>query len=306
MKKVKVRIRYPDEPVQRVTGLLLHLPESDRHFVMLRQYCKNPDCDCNSVHLTLEETDGRGKQQATGPALELSLDMTTWRPDRKSRFSPEEKRLVGEFLAVLDVVLKDDLKSEYDRRRSRARFERRLATYVIPPETMNTDALVAFAELCYEPDPSRPLEPYTFRFQHEDTKYLVQDFYCPRPGCPCKEVRLSFRKVRPGPEVTPPEEIFQARHLLDGTFDIETFEDVDLSLAEAHRLHDVFVQAHPDLRKILKGRDREVKKVGKRSLKAARNAASEAAAKTRARKKTGRNDPCPCGSGKKYKRCCGS
>ena len=22
--------------------------------------------------------------------------------------------------------------------------------------------------------------------------------------------------------------------------------------------------------------------------------------------KTGRNDPCPCGSGKKYKRCCGS
>jgi len=23
-------------------------------------------------------------------------------------------------------------------------------------------------------------------------------------------------------------------------------------------------------------------------------------------KKVGRNDPCPCGSGKKYKRCCGS
>jgi len=22
-------------------------------------------------------------------------------------------------------------------------------------------------------------------------------------------------------------------------------------------------------------------------------------------KKTGRNDPCPCGSGKKYKKCCG-
>jgi uncharacterized protein YecA (UPF0149 family) len=23
------------------------------------------------------------------------------------------------------------------------------------------------------------------------------------------------------------------------------------------------------------------------------------------RKKVGRNDPCPCGSGKKYKKCCG-
>ena len=25
----------------------------------------------------------------------------------------------------------------------------------------------------------------------------------------------------------------------------------------------------------------------------------------RKRKKVGRNDPCPCGSGKKYKKCCG-
>jgi preprotein translocase subunit SecA len=25
----------------------------------------------------------------------------------------------------------------------------------------------------------------------------------------------------------------------------------------------------------------------------------------RAKKKVGRNDPCPCGSGKKYKKCCG-
>jgi SWIM/SEC-C metal-binding protein len=26
----------------------------------------------------------------------------------------------------------------------------------------------------------------------------------------------------------------------------------------------------------------------------------------RSEKKAGRNDPCPCGSGKKYKKCCGS
>ncbi|MBW6502633.1 MAG: SEC-C domain-containing protein, partial [Bacteroidales bacterium] len=26
---------------------------------------------------------------------------------------------------------------------------------------------------------------------------------------------------------------------------------------------------------------------------------------TRATPKIGRNDPCPCGSGKKYKKCCG-
>jgi uncharacterized protein YecA (UPF0149 family) len=35
-----------------------------------------------------------------------------------------------------------------------------------------------------------------------------------------------------------------------------------------------------------------------------RPAAAPAIAATRA--KVGRNDPCPCGSGKKYKKCCGA
>jgi uncharacterized protein len=35
-------------------------------------------------------------------------------------------------------------------------------------------------------------------------------------------------------------------------------------------------------------------------------AGGRAAEARRPDRKTGRNDPCPCGSGKKYKRCCGS
>jgi len=31
----------------------------------------------------------------------------------------------------------------------------------------------------------------------------------------------------------------------------------------------------------------------------------EGATVVRSRPKVGRNDPCPCGSGKKYKQCCG-
>lgn len=309
MKKVKVRVRYPDEPARRVTGVLLHFPESGRHFVMLRHYCNNPDCDCNSVHLTLAESDASGKPRTADLPLKLELDLTTWRPDKKSGFSLEEKRLVEEFLAVLDEEMKHDLKSEYDRRKNRARAERHLATYVIPPETMNTNTMVAFADLCHEPNPSSPGQPISFYFQHEDTEYLVQDFYCPKPGCKCKEVKLVFLKMCTSPEETL-EEIFHVCHHLDGTSEIEVFDDVDFPLAEAQRLHDVFEQAHPDLRKILKGRDREVKKIGKRSLTAARDAASDAAARTRMRdgvgKNTGRNDPCPCGSGKKFKHCCGS
>ena len=36
-----------------------------------------------------------------------------------------------------------------------------------------------------------------------------------------------------------------------------------------------------------------------------KDSVKEAAPAQRIAKKIGRNDPCPCGSGKKYKKCCG-
>jgi len=39
--------------------------------------------------------------------------------------------------------------------------------------------------------------------------------------------------------------------------------------------------------------------------KAAKSSRQEGARPVKADKKPGRNDPCPCGSGKKYKNCCG-
>jgi hypothetical protein len=45
--------------------------------------------------------------------------------------------------------------------------------------------------------------------------------------------------------------------------------------------------------------------VKKPPVKKDKNAPSASAVKTGAESKVGRNDPCPCGSGKKYKKCCG-
>ena len=47
------------------------------------------------------------------------------------------------------------------------------------------------------------------------------------------------------------------------------------------------------------------KEVKQREAEAARAGADSASPQRRAKKKIGRNDPCPCGSGKKYKNCHG-
>ncbi|HOL13507.1 MAG TPA: SEC-C metal-binding domain-containing protein, partial [Bacillota bacterium] len=54
---------------------------------------------------------------------------------------------------------------------------------------------------------------------------------------------------------------------------------------------------------VKRAEDREKAKLS--ALQSNRNAAEAQAAPVQAKKEPGRNDPCPCGSGKKYKKCCG-
>ena len=63
---------------------------------------------------------------------------------------------------------------------------------------------------------------------------------------------------------------------------------------------------YPDAIGLLKDRYRQIKEIGKRSLAKAKkiNQLSENNETSTIRKKIGRNEPCPCGSGKKYKKCC--
>jgi uncharacterized protein YecA (UPF0149 family) len=64
-------------------------------------------------------------------------------------------------------------------------------------------------------------------------------------------------------------------------------------------------QKRPGVIKILKKRYAEMKKVGQRLIAEAGEIVPEHFTAVDRKKKIGRNDPCPCGSGKKYKKCCG-
>ncbi len=57
------------------------------------------------------------------------------------------------------------------------------------------------------------------------------------------------------------------------------------------------------LRNIQDSKDTELQKVQNKAQQISRTALGQEVDKT---KKVGRNDPCPCGSGKKYKKCCGA
>jgi hypothetical protein len=148
----------------------------------------------------------------------------------------------------------------------------------------------------------REILPYSeqFRFSANDKEFLVLDQYCLRTGCGCKDVILSPVMIH---------ENGKTRELPAFRVDYHAkkWEKASecKSLGKSIKL-DVFrekmLEAYPSIYSDLKQRHQNLKRVYANSKRS--HAASQQVSPVRSTKKAGRNDPCPCGSGKKYKKCC--
>ena len=118
----------------------------------------------------------------------------------------------------------------------------------------------------------------------EDRLYEAVEMYCPVPDCECGEVVVAFETRVPRGAPSPWH--VSVQHT--GATKIEPYKKYHDRLDQ---LWAAFQKRHPNYRARFARRYGTMKSIG------ARIAATH---------KVGRNDPCPCGSGKKYKRCCAS
>ncbi len=156
--------------------------------------------------------------------------------------------------------------------------------------------------------------PIGFKFESAD--WLADDQYCINPRCRCREALLSFISL---------PALKASGNIADGP---AAFFDYKRSRFEAAhepadqpplaQLFRALRQAQPDLNELLGRRHLEMKtpwrealhqKTGMEPEHTGFEIPSGSPSPTQARSaqsaKIGRNDPCMCGSGKKYKKCCG-
>jgi hypothetical protein len=163
-------------------------------------------------------------------------------------------------------------------------------------------------------------------FEHEEDRWFVDDQYCVRPGCTCTETGLGFFRVNPALARSP-----EPLHCLVFLFlDYQTgktrLKEAQPGSGPPDRLVQALRAAHPDLAETLRHRHAQLKRLGLRllpkqkprarrpqasslwanGLEVDAPAATVPAATVSPALSVGRNDPCPCGSGKKYKKCCGA
>jgi hypothetical protein len=136
--------------------------------------------------------------------------------------------------------------------------------------------------------------------------YLVEEQYCVQPWCDCTQTVLSFLSYRDASRkrTTGPLESPIARYdYQTGTVREELPSPP--GQASTGELMDALKNAHPTLNRQLELRHHILQSLYARAAKGKLASRSGSDNSPRiAPPKVGRNDPCPCGSGKKYKRCC--
>lgn len=143
-----------------------------------------------------------------------------------------------------------------------------------------------------------------------ETGYLARELFCPVPGCDCGEVAINFIRAD--------KKKAAVGDVLVRSSGETVLEPKGRKAQLLQQLWAACQQRHPRYRARLARRDAVMKQLGSRFVdpqhpgvllnpNAPLRQASDSVPQEPARVvEVGRNDPCPCGSGRKYKKCCGA
>ncbi len=293
-------------------GSLVWFSSREHPFAVRERHCLDLECDCTDVWLAFTEVDLAGKELREPRTFEIRVNLRNGRERRPPKRPAEIQALVREFLVRFPAERFQEMVARHHEQRT---AQQRLAEYTVEPSSKGE--LLSYSDVIYEEgDLAKNGRRYSFFFAHNGQDYLIEDHYCFNPACDCRKVDIEFWARIESSGRSPKIELRQrlmAAFTLDGRFDKITFceeePQVGNRIARAWREH------WGDRFEVFRERYEQIKVIGRRSMPSDVPAPREAkvvkcayqepldapAAGTRA----GRNDPCPCGSGRKFKRCCG-
>lgn len=246
-------------------------------YILEDYYCTNPFCDCN--HVTLSFRDQENKENRISFLLHFNR---THNPlPEQPEMTKTQTEIIKRFIKELPNELLILFKQRYAE--AKAYGEKNPHSYLIFEPGQYKNYLELF-----------PKAKGTLEFALKKEKYFAEDSYELDPRNDSKNIKLDFFKF--DLENEKQARIFSYNYF----FNEDAREAEDKKLTPEHSAMVIELNnATPNLLNFLKGRYKEVKKVGEELLK-------QAPKKTIQSLHINRNEPCPCGSGKKFKRCCGA
>jgi hypothetical protein len=253
-------------------------------------YCPNQDCPCRNATLYFLEADGNLKTKL----FKIVIDYETWRliSTEIYRSDHDYALIIHEFMDALD----EEMKSLICSGKKTASSDEHALRNDIDYTSLTMDSLVCYSEIY-------AVNPYEqWLLEIDEKQYIAVDYYCPSPKCNCQDVMLIFDKVENNRAIGPPAVRCRIKFDTEKRIIEERGFGISTQYAEniVEELMTLFAGSGIGL---FKERYARIKEWGKDCLQM--ELRKQNATPTATALKVGRNSPCPCGSGQKYKRCCG-
>ena len=286
----------PEGNINPVVVAKVRFENFHSEIVVLDDYCTNSKCNCRDITLSFcEIVDG----MIDDKLFEIKMNVDSWEMLKYEVFRQGIgcEAMIKEFLRKLDDQTKLIFKKRFENGK---KFGGDYLKDNIDYATLSKSNCLRYNDIFNAKKFDK------FIFEHKGTKYFVIDVYCINPSCDCNDVVLIFHELdfKKGLYVLKFDvrlDFSTAQYKVENK--INSIEDL-----EVERIYKYFKKNLNDLNyKMLKERYARMKNLDNileqnlSGLNYAKNLISKNIEGT----KVGRNDPCPCGSGKKYKKCCG-
>ena len=266
---------------------------------LIDSYCIEPNCPCQlstlyvgAVYTAGDADCGRWRDRAR-----LSSVRINWQSGAVEAVAPDDP-LSGWIAEALQPRVDPRLLEKLRRRNQEAKEWGRLNGWKrVDWSAYRPGDMVAYCEV-FPDTPSR-------LFRDGSTEFLWEDQYCCSIDCSCGEVALAIIEMPPSRKGIVRGYL---RYLLH-TARVYRYEGESVSQNRLRALAEALFQQQPDLHDLLRERAAfmggEFAQHLHRSVKPQPpQVEPDKLGVGGSQTKVGRNDPCPCGSGKKYKKCC--
>lgn len=281
---------------------LCHGPRAGEKLAIVLGMCEDPTCGCADVDFYCWPL--KGEQVPADDQLTIVFALDAW---NRRVIKPAAGELTHEGRSLGKAVMGEFEEEDWQNLIEYVKLVKQEAMRTadltsceveFPPEVMSgDDNMVGYREIF----------PYgeLVSFELGDCLWLVDDHYCVDPDCDCTAVALTFgnvpkesRTTNPGTSDTTPAAIYDYDDGKVEKVEVEpqagqpAIEELMQASRSGHEAFDAEVKTrHLLLRQLFR--------------KASQREDAAPVPARRAEPKIGRNDPCPCGSGEKYKKCCG-
>lgn len=261
----------------------------DQDYESIFNACNNPFCPCSDITFSIQ------LQGKTVGSINFDIATDKCKPNKLKDVSDTFSKKM-----ILELSVDDKQTLVQIFRNDKLRSEKNIDFETVEPpvfpvnEIENESVLIAYTDIF----------PWAkdYFFSIDDKKYYLVDQYCLDSKCKCNNAVLYFAGFIDKVCFTEDNPVMIMYKCNSGKWEI--YREGKDFVSPATLIKEL-LNKYPDFQKIVSERRVVLKKLYKKYLEKIAYKINQSEEKP-VLKKLGRNDPCFCGSGKKFKKCCGN